>query len=114
MAQAKPALPPRFPSKPGDEKTESAEGSAFGTFYFDRFAERRLKPMSDKKNKAKYWLSLSGIALQMGVIIFLGAKAGQWLDAKYEGGNTYTVVLTLFSVAVSMYLVVKQTNKLNS
>ena len=72
------------------------------------------QPMSDKKNKAKYWLSLSGIALQMGVIIFLGAKAGQWLDAKYEGGNTYTIVLTLFAVAVSMYLVVKQTNDLNS
>lgn len=71
--------------------------------------------MSEKKKKPHYWLSLSGIAIQMGVIIFLGAKGGQWLDKKYgDEGNTYTVVLTLISVAVSMYLVIKQTNKLNS
>ncbi len=72
--------------------------------------------MSDKKKKPNYWLSLSGIAIQMGVIIFLGAKGGQWLDEKYgsEGSTTYTVVLTLLSVAIAMYLVIKQTNKLNS
>ena len=71
--------------------------------------------MSDKKKKPNYWLSLSGIAIQMGVIVFLGAKGGQWLDEKYsDGGTTYTVVLTLAAVAISMYLVIKQTNKLNS
>ena len=71
--------------------------------------------MADKKKKPNYWLSLSGIAIQMGVIIFLGAKGGQWLDENYgQGGNSYTVVLTLFSVAIAMYLVIKQTNKLNS
>jgi membrane protein DedA with SNARE-associated domain len=71
--------------------------------------------MTEKKKKPNYWLSLSGIAIQMGVIIFLGAKAGQWLDENYaESGTTYTVVLTLLSVAISMYLVIKQTNKLNS
>lgn len=71
--------------------------------------------MPEKKKKPNYWLSLSGIAIQMGVIIFLGAKGGQWLDEKYSNeGNLYTVVLTLLSVAVSMYLVIKQTNKLNS
>jgi len=71
--------------------------------------------MSEKKRKPNYWLSLSGIAIQMGVIVFLGAKGGQWLDEKYsEDGNTYTVVLTLAAVAISMYLVIKQTNKLNS
>lgn len=71
--------------------------------------------MSEKKKKPNYWLSLSGIAIQMGVIIFLGARAGQWLDEKYsEEGNTYTVILTLLAVAIAMYLVIKQTNKLNS
>lgn len=71
--------------------------------------------MSEKKKKPNYWLSLSGIAIQMGVIIFVGARAGQWLDENYsEEGNTYTVVLTLAAVAIAMYLVIKQTNKLNS
>ncbi len=71
--------------------------------------------MTEKKRKPNYWLSLTGIAIQMGVIIFLGAKAGQWLDQKYGSEkNTYTVALTLVSVAIAMYLVIKQTNKLNS
>ncbi len=71
--------------------------------------------MSDSKKKARYWLSLTGIAVQMGVIIYLGAWLGQWLDAKdEEGSNTYTVFFTLVAVAISMYLVVKQTKKLNS
>ncbi len=71
--------------------------------------------MTEKKKKPNYWLHLTGIAIQMGVVIFLGARAGQWLDENYaESGTTYTVVLTLLSVAISMYLVIKQTNKLNS
>ena len=85
-----------------------------GIFYFDSFVQEIVE-MSEKKKKPYYWLSLSGIAIQMGVIIFLGAKAGQWLDENYsEEGNTYTVVLTLAAVVISMYLVIKQTNKLNS
>ncbi|MBT8178377.1 MAG: AtpZ/AtpI family protein [Eudoraea sp.] len=68
-----------------------------------------------KKGKARYWLSLTGIAAQMGVIIYLGAWFGQWLDAKNESeSNTNTVFFTLVAVAVAMYLVVKQTKKLNS
>ena len=70
--------------------------------------------MSKSKNQTKYWLSLTGIAVQMGVIIYLGAKAGNWLDTTYGNEkNTYTIVLTLLAVAIAMYLVVKQTKKLN-
>jgi membrane protein DedA with SNARE-associated domain len=71
--------------------------------------------MAKGKNEAKYWLSLTGIAVQMGVIIYLGAKLGQWLDIKYQNEkNTYTIILTLVAVAISMYLVIQQTKKLNS
>ncbi|WP_297690739.1 AtpZ/AtpI family protein [uncultured Eudoraea sp.] len=71
--------------------------------------------MSKGKKQAKYWLSLTGIAVQMGVIIYLGARLGQWLDMKYlNDKNTYTIILTLFAVAISMYLVIQQTKKLNS
>lgn len=71
--------------------------------------------MSKPNKKSRYWLSLSGIAVQMGVIIYLGAWFGQWLDEKYAPkNNTYTVFFTLFAVAVAMYLVVKQTKNLNS
>lgn len=71
--------------------------------------------MTKGKKEVKYWLSLTGIAVQMGVIIYLGARLGQWLDAEYENdNNTYTIILTLFAVAISMYLVIQQTKKLNS
>ena len=71
--------------------------------------------MAKGKKEVKYWLSLTGIAVQMGVIIYLGASLGQWLDLKYQNEkNTYTIILTLFAVAISMYLVIQQTKKLNS
>jgi len=71
--------------------------------------------MSKGKKEVKYWLSLTGIAVQMGVIIYLGARLGQWLDMKYQNEkNTFTIILTLFAVAISMYLVIQQTKKLNS
>ncbi len=77
--------------------------------------EYEIMPEPKKKNKARYWLSLTGIAAQMGVIIYLGAWFGQWLDEKNESeSNTNTVFFTLLAVAVAMYLVVKQTKKLNS
>ncbi|MGB5172673.1 AtpZ/AtpI family protein [Eudoraea sp.] len=70
--------------------------------------------MDKKQNKSNYWLSLIGIAFQMGIIIYAGARGGQWLDDKYSNEeNTYTIILTLIAVAISMYLVVKQTKRLN-
>ena len=71
--------------------------------------------MSKPDKNPRYWLILTGIAVQMGVIIYLGAWFGGWLDEKYASeSNTYTVFFTLFAVSVAMYLVVKQTKKLNS
>lgn len=70
--------------------------------------------MSAKKKKPNLWLSLSGIAIQMGVIIYLGAWGGRKLDDNFsEGSNTYTVILTLLAVAIAMYLVVRQTKNLH-
>lgn len=70
--------------------------------------------MSKPKNQVKYWLSLTGIAVQMGVLIYLGSWFGGWLDEKYQkNNNMFTITLTLFAVVVAMYLVIKQTKKLN-
>ena len=70
--------------------------------------------MSAKKKKPNLWLSLSGIAIQMGVIIYLGAWGGRKLDEHYsDGANTFTVILTLLAVAIAMYLVVRQTKNLH-
>ena len=57
---------------------------------------------------------MTSIALQMGLIIYLGAWGGRWLDEKYsDGGKTYTLLLTLAAIVISLYLVIKQTKRLN-
>ena len=66
------------------------------------------------KGKRNRYLELMGIGAQMGVTIFLGAYLGKWLDEKYPMGKKwFTIALTLFAVAVSLYMVLKQVNKLN-
>lgn len=71
--------------------------------------------MSNKDNNGiKRWAILSGIGIQMGVIIYLFAKAGNWLDNNYNPEEKkYTILLTLIGVAASLFLVLKQTNRLN-
>ena len=71
--------------------------------------------MPKKNNAIKRWAVLSGIAIQMGVIIYLFVQLGKWLDLQYsEGGKTYLIICTLFGVGASLFLVVKQTKDLNS
>jgi len=71
--------------------------------------------MSNKDNNGvKRWAILSGIGIQMGVIIYLFVKAGNWLDFNYNSeGKMYTILFTLLGVAISLFLVLKQTNRLN-
>ncbi|XOV66702.1 MAG: AtpZ/AtpI family protein [Fluviicola sp.] len=69
----------------------------------------------DKKsrNSARY-LALTGIAAQMGVTIVAGGYLGKYLDGKYPNDKQwFTIGVTLFSVAVALYVVLKQVNRLN-
>ncbi len=63
----------------------------------------------------KRWLILTAIGLEMGVIIYLFVQLGKWLDATYGdvNNNLYLILCTLFGVAASLFLVLKQTNRLN-
>lgn len=65
---------------------------------------------SSKKPKLpNNYLRFSGIAIQMGAIIGLGAWGGSSLDAHYQISNKlFTITLTLFAVAASLYLVIKE------
>jgi len=50
----------------------------------------------------------------MGATIFLGAYAGKWLDQKYPSEkNWFTIILTLLSVAIALFNVLRQVNKMN-
>ncbi|KIC01664.1 F0F1-ATPase subunit [Flavobacterium sp. JRM] len=72
----------------------------------------------DSKNshhkKEKSWIALINIPIQMGVIIFLFSYLGIWLDEKYSnGGSLWTIVLSLFSVFLALYNVLRQVKNLN-
>ena len=66
-----------------------------------------------KKNPLKHIAILSGIGIQMGVIIYLFVLLGKWLDSNYnEGEKLYIIIFTLLGVAASLYVVVKQLNSI--
>lgn len=68
-----------------------------------------------KKNNFKGAIALTGIAFEMGIIIYLAVKGGNWLDVHYETEKKYfTVVATLLGVAISIWVVLQQLKRLNN
>lgn len=69
----------------------------------------------DKGNQLRKYLALTGIAFEMGAIIFVCAYIGKNLDAYYKfEKNWCTMGLVLFGVAASLYLVLKQLDRINN
>lgn len=69
----------------------------------------------DKKPKGqlKHIAILTGIGIQMGVIIYLFVQLGKWLDASYNNDQKlYIIICTLAGVAISLYVVLKQLNRI--
>lgn len=66
-------------------------------------------PIPKKANK---WLQLISIPAQMGIVIFLFAYLGQYLDWKYQSEN-YVKIFTVVGVFLAMYNVIRQVNQLN-
>ncbi|PRZ26277.1 putative F0F1-ATPase subunit (Ca2+/Mg2+ transporter) [Flavobacterium granuli] len=65
------------------------------------------------KNQTSKWLAMMNIPFQMGVIIFCFTYLGIWLDEKYTGTSIFTIILSLVSVFVSLYNVIRQVKNLN-
>jgi F0F1-type ATP synthase assembly protein I len=66
-----------------------------------------------KNNPLKNVAVLSGIGIQMGVIIYGFVMLGKWLDNNYnEGGKLYLIIFTLLGVAIALYVVLKQLNRI--
>jgi F0F1-type ATP synthase assembly protein I len=73
--------------------------------------------MSQKKESKgpSRFAQLSGVGLQMGVTIFLGAYLGKYLDGKYPMDKKWwTIGLTITAVAIALYNVLRQLNRINS
>ncbi|WP_317169716.1 AtpZ/AtpI family protein [Hanstruepera ponticola] len=75
--------------------------------------QQHQKKEKGPKEQLKNVAILSGIAIQMGVTIYLFALLGKWLDGEYnQGEKLYTIILTLLGVAISFYVVLKQVNRI--
>lgn len=69
---------------------------------------------SSKPKQPNKFIQLSGVGLQMGAIIGLGAWGGFWLDTHYHISNKlFTIILTLLAVAASLYIVIKEVIKIS-
>ena len=71
------------------------------------------KPTNNKPlNK---YIRFSGIAIQMGLTIYLGSKLGEWLDSYFLSKNQiYFKICTLFAVFLAMFSVIKQVTKISN
>lgn len=72
-------------------------------------------PRNEKpKRRVNKYIILTGIALQMGLTIYLAVWLGKWLDTTYNNGNKlYIIILTFLGIGVALFNVVRQTNQLN-
>ena len=67
------------------------------------------------KNSLPKFARLSAVGIQMGITIFLGAYLGKFLDEKYPSNKKwFTIVFTLLAVALALYNVLRQVNKINN
>lgn len=64
------------------------------------------------KRQPNPWMGLAGAGFQMGATVFLGNWLGTWLDQKFEK-DFLEASLTLFAIAVAIYLLIKQVNRIN-
>lgn len=67
---------------------------------------------NNKNRPLNKWLQLISIPAQMGIVIFLFAYLGQYLDEKYHSEN-YVKIFTVVGVFLAMYNVIRQVNQLN-
>ena len=64
--------------------------------------------------QSKKFLVLTGIAIQMGVTVFLGAYLGKYLDMKYSFSKKwFTMLLTILSIGISIYFLLRQLKRIN-
>lgn len=72
------------------------------------------KQSKSNKSNMKTYARFSTVGIQMGVVIGGCAWLGQYLDQKY-GTKTpwWTLVLSLFGVAVGLILIIREVIKMN-
>lgn len=66
-----------------------------------------------EKNSPNKWVVFMNIPFQMGIIIFAFTYLGIWLDEKYTDSSVFTIVLSLVSVFIALFNVIRQVKNIN-
>ena len=70
--------------------------------------------MTGKKKSQKLILRLANSGLQMGVVIFLGAYSGDYLDTSYNNNTpVFTIIGSLLGVFIGLFLLYKSVIKIS-
>ena len=73
-----------------------------------------MQDNNQKKKQRNKWLALINIPIQMGVVIFAFAYAGNWLDKSYPNKhNLYVKILTLLAIVIAFYNLNRQLKEIN-
>jgi ATP synthase protein I len=76
--------------------------------------EKKLNsPQNEPKKKSappNDFLKYTGMATKMAVVILAGVYFGRWLD-KERDFPLFTLIFSIVSVAVAIYIVIKDTSK---
>tara|TARA_B100001057_G_scaffold133229_1_gene132641 strand:- start:411 stop:611 length:201 start_codon:yes stop_codon:yes gene_type:complete len=65
------------------------------------------------KKQPKNWLIYSGLAFQIGTVMYLMIQLGQWITRKFEITSNAPVLITcLFGMVVVLLLIDKQSKNL--
>lgn len=68
-----------------------------------------------KERKQPRFLIFTGLALQMGVLVYFGAYFGKYLDQMYlEDQRWFTILFTLIAIIISFYFLIKKVNQINN
>ena len=73
-----------------------------------------MENQQKNKQRRNKWIAFINIPIQLGVIVFLFSKLGQWLDGKYHNNHSiYVKILTLVGVAIAFYNIARQLKEIN-
>ena len=71
--------------------------------------------MSKQDKPLKNFAALSGLGVQMGVIIYVLVRIGKWLDAYFNRPKKIFVAIgAITGVALGLYVVLKQLKKIQN
>lgn len=72
------------------------------------------KKTNKRKSPLHKYAQFTGMAFQMGTTIALFTMLGVWLDEKKPNKySAYTIICSLFGVFASLYLVIRQVQRMN-